>query len=275
LVEATHDDYRAVRIRAAESLAQYPLELVPPEERRSLGLALDELLAALRSQPDDYFSHYGLGNLHFGRGEFRLALAAFEVSLRIRPDFVPALVNIAMTQARLGEADAAEASLRAALEIEPANAAAHFNLGLLLLERAENRQAETHLRAALEASPGLAPAAYNLCVLLAEDRIDEALLWCRRAADSRPDDPRHAYTFAFYQHLAEDSPAALLTLRRLIERHPAYGDAYVLLGTIYEEEADTAAAIAAYRRALETGALTEDGRRRIRARLEALESPPQ
>jgi tetratricopeptide (TPR) repeat protein len=271
LLAATRDDYRVVRIRAAESLASYPEEFVPVEKRRGLELAFDELLAALRSRPDDYFTHYGLGNLHLGRGELRQALAAFETSLKLRPDFLPALVNIAMTQAQLGEAAAAEASLREAIEIEPDNAAALFNLGLLLLERGDDRQAEDNLRAALEAEPRFPAAAYNLCVLLAEDRLGEAIEWCRRAAELQPGDPRHAYTLAFYQNLGGDSPGAVRTLRGLIRRHPGYGDAYVLLGTVYEEVADTAAAIAAYSQALESGTLAEPDRRAIEARLLALQ----
>ncbi len=271
LLAATRDDYRVVRIRAAESLAGYPQELVPVEERRGLELAFGELLAALRSRPDDYFTHYGLGNLHLGRGELPQALAAFETALKLRPDFLPALVNIAMTQAQLGEADAAEASLREALEIEPTNAAAHFNLGLLMLERGDGRQAEVHLRAALETTPRFPAAAFNLCVLLAEDRLDEAIEWCRRAAELQPGDPRNAYTLAFYQNLGGDAPGAASTLRELIARHPRYGDAYVLLGTVYEEVADTAAAIAAYRQALEREVLAEPDRRVIEARLLALQ----
>ncbi|UCC83537.1 MAG: tetratricopeptide repeat protein [Gemmatimonadota bacterium] len=271
LLAATRDDYRVVRIRAAESLAAYPQELVPAAERRGLELAFDELLAALRSRPDDYFTHYGLGNLHLGRGELPQALAAFETALRLRPDFVPTLVNMAMTQAQLGETDAAEVTLRDALEIEPTNAAAHFNLGLLLLERGDARQAEEHLRAALETAPRFPAAAFNLCVLLAEDRLDEAIEWCRRAAELQPGDPRHAYTLAFYQNLGGDAPGAVRTLRGLIDRHPAYGDAFVLLGTVYEEMADTVAAIAAYSQALESGVLAEPDRRVIEARLLALQ----
>lgn len=271
LLAATRDDYRVVRIRAAESLATYSAELIGAEERRGLDLAFDELLTALRSRPDDYFSYYGLGNLHFGRGELSEALAAFDAALRLRPDFVPALVNIAMTRAQLGDAGSAEASLREALEIEPDNAAAHFNLGLLLLEDGDERGAEEHLRAALESAARFPAAAYNLCVLLAEDQLEEAIEWCRRAAEWQPSDPRHAYTLAFYQNLGGDSQAAVSTLHRLIQRHPAYGDAYVLLGTVHEEAADTAAAIAAYSQALESGVLADPDRRLIAARLRALQ----
>jgi tetratricopeptide (TPR) repeat protein len=271
LLAATRDDYRAVRIRAAESLASYPQELVPADQRPDLEAAFDELVAALRSRPDDPFSYYGLGNLHLGRGELPQALAAFETSLRLRPDFVPVLVNIAMTEARMGETEAAEGSLRRALEVEPDNAAAHFNLGLLLIEHGDERQAEEHLRSALAADPLFPAAAYNLCVLLAEDRLDEALEWCRRAAELQPGDPRNAYTLAFYQHLGGNSPAAVRTLLGLIDRHPAYADAYVLLGTVYEEGADTAAAIATYGRALESGVLAESDRRVIQSRLLALQ----
>lgn len=271
LLAATGDGYRVVRIRAAESLAGQPQDQIPAEARRDFDLAFEELLAALRSRPDDYFSHYGLGNLHLGRGELEQALAAFETSLKLRPDFVPSLVNTAMTQAQLGETEAAETLLREALEIEPANSAAHFNLGLLLLENGEDRLAEEHLRAALKATPRFPAAAYNLCVLLAEDRLAEAIQWCRRAAELQPGDPRHAYTLAFYQQLGGDAPAAVRTLRALVDRHPAYGDAYVLLGTLYEESADTAAAIAAYSQALESGVLTEPDRRVIESRLRALQ----
>ncbi len=130
--------------------------------------------------------------------------------------------------------------------------------------------AELQLRAALEADPEFAPAAYNLCVLLAEDRIDEALAWCRRADALEPQDPRNPYTLAFYQHYAGKREQAARTLRRLIERHPAYVDAYVLLGSIREEQADTAAAIALFRQALASGALADGDRALIQERLRAL-----
>ncbi|UCC75063.1 MAG: tetratricopeptide repeat protein [Gemmatimonadota bacterium] len=273
LLAATDDEFRVVRIRAAESLASYPLELVAPEERSSLGRAFDELIAALRSRPDNFFSYYGLGNLHLGRGELRQALAAFETALRLRPTFVPGLVNIAMTYARLGEADAAETWLREALEIEPANAAAHFNLGLLRLEEGDKRQAEAHLRSALEAEPTFAAAAYNLCVLLAEDRIDEALVWCRRADELDPGNPRHPYSLAYYLLLSGDPNGAIRVLRRSVSTHPSHVEAYELLGTIYEEAADSAAAIAVYRQALDSGALSENGRRLMQARLRTLNAP--
>ena len=84
----------------------------------------------------------------------------------------------------------------------------------------------------------------KISVMLAEDRLDEAIGWCRRAAELGPADPRHAYTLAFYQHLGGDAPGAVRTLRRLVDLHPGYGDAYVLLGTVHEEGADTAAASA-------------------------------
>ncbi len=235
LLAATRDDYRLVRVRAADALAGYPPERVPPGDRRTLDQAYRELEAAMRSRPDDFFSHYSLGNYHLARGELGLAILEYELALRIAPRFVPALVNLSMAHARLGDSDEAELSLRRALEVDSSNAAAHLNLGLLLLEEDATAQAEQHLRAAYQADSTFAAPAYNLCVLLAEDRIDEALEWCRRASHLDPDDARHPYTLAYYLYQQGDTAGALGTLRELLRRHPTYADALDLLTRIYEE----------------------------------------
>ena len=88
--------------------------------------------------------------------------------------------------------------LSAALRIAPDNAAANFNMGLVKAEKNEPREAEKYLKTAIKLDPQMAQAAYNLCVLTSKDRIDEAVNWCRKAADLRPQEPRYAFTLAFY-----------------------------------------------------------------------------
>ena len=96
----------------------------------------------------------------------------------------------------------------------------------------------------------MAQAAYNLCVILSKDRPDEAVDFCRKAAEIRPDQPRYAYTLAFYQQQKGDLAGAANVLDGLITKYPAYADAYVLLGGIYEKQGKKAEAEGVYNRGL-------------------------
>ena len=181
-----------------------------------------------------------------------------------------AMVNESMAYARLGETKKADESLQKALKISPNNAAANFNLGLLKAEQNDRKGAEKYLQAALKADPQMAQAAYNLCIITAKDRLNEAVPWCRKAADLRPQEPKYAYTLAFYLQQQGDSQSAATVLESLISRVPAYGEAYLLLGDIYKNQGKKKEAEATYREALGKEGLPPDARLRIDARLKAL-----
>lgn len=229
LVEATRDDFRIVRIRAAAALAPVPREMLSARDRDSVERSTSEFLASLRTRPDDSASHTNLGNFYMNRGNLDAAVSSFETALRLNPQSIVTLVNASLAYNLRGENDKAEACLRRALKVEPANAAANFNLGLLLGEMGRRAEARETLRAALKTDPGLAAAAYNLCVLESESNLQEAIRWCRQAADSRPQEPKYAYTLAFYLANSGDIRGATRILRELVDRHPAYTDARMLL----------------------------------------------
>ena len=190
LIEATADEYRLVRVRAAAGIAAFPRMTVPPAYQEQLKKAEQEYLASITARPDQWTSHYNLGNYQLSRGETREAVASFEKALAFEPQAVTAMVNASIAHARLGEIDKAEKSLQKALKLAPDNAAANFNMGLLKAEKKEPKQAESYLKKALKADPQMAQAAYNLCVITAKDRIGEAVAWCRKAAETRPAEPR-------------------------------------------------------------------------------------
>ena len=164
----------------------------------------------------------------------------------------------------------ADESLQKALKIAPDNAAANFNMGLLKAEQNDLKGAEKYLKAALKADPQMAQAAYNLCVITSKDRINEAVTYCKKAADLRPQEPRYAYTLAFYQLQKGDERAAVKTLDGLIEKQPAYADSYLLLGGIYEKQGKKEEAEKIYKKALETDGIPDQDKFRIDAQLEAL-----
>jgi tetratricopeptide (TPR) repeat protein len=232
LVEATSDEYRLVRVRAAAGIAAFPPMTAPPVYQAQLSKANEEYLASISARPDQWTSHFNMGNYQLGRGETKQAVASYQKALKLEPQAVMAMVNSSIAYAQIGEAGKAEKSLQEALNIAPDNAAANFNMGLVKAEKKELKQAEKYLNQAIKSDPQMAQAAYNLCIITAKDRISEAVTWCRQAAKLRPQEPRYAFTLAFYLNQKGDKDEAIRTLREIIEKYPGYKDAGMLLRDI-------------------------------------------
>jgi tetratricopeptide (TPR) repeat protein len=177
-----------------------------------------------------------MGNYHLSRGELKEAVASYREALGIEPQAVMAMVNSSIAYARMGENDKAEKSLQAALKTAPDSAAANFNMGLIKAEKNEPKEAEKYLKKAIKADPQMAQAAYNLCVITSKDRINEAVTWCRKAAELRPQEPRYAFTLAFYLNQKGNRDEAVRMLKEIIEKNPGYKDAETLLSEISRNE---------------------------------------
>jgi len=271
LLKATGDEYHLVRIRAASALATYPRDALTLPDRQRLKRATNELEVSLRCRPDDWGSHYNMGNYRLDRGDLRGALASFRIASKLRPDAVPPLVNASMAHARLGQTAQAEATLLRALSICPGSAAVNFNLALLMAERRDMAKTERYLRAALTAEPNMAEAAYNLSIVLSEDRVLEALRWSRKAVSLRPDSAEYAYMLALLLHRTGDSNGAIRLLTRMVEARVAHANTYRLLGMIHEKAGNIENAEAVYRRGLANDRLPPQARSAFGTRLQALE----
>jgi len=271
LIEATRDDYRVVRVRAATSLASYPRMLLQDKESKALEKATREYIASLQARPDHWSSHYNLGNYYMNMGAYEHALAALETAMKFEPNSAVPVVNASTAHARLGRNSKAEELLTKALAIEPDSAIAHFNMGLLQAEKKDFGKAEEHLCSALKADPQMAEAAYNLGVLISDDRASEAINLIRKAFELRPN-PGYAYTLAFYMRRNRDPERAGELLHLIKNQWPAYGDAYLLLGDIYEDQGKKEKAAAIYREALTQERLSRQDRYRIELKLKTLET---
>lgn len=235
LLRATTDKFRLVRIQAAGALAGLPAVALPSDMGDSLKRANEEMLTSLTSRPDDWSSHYNLGNLYMTQGNLEQSVAAFKTATKLRPDAVLPLVNTSIAYARLGQDPEAEAVLRQALRLAPRNSAANFNLGLLLAGKGETEEAEWCLRTALDADPTLDRAAYNLGLLLASERPVESVSWLKKARDLKPKDPQYSYTLAFYQAQNGDTVSAIEILQAMVDEGMNYPDAYMFLIELYKK----------------------------------------
>jgi tetratricopeptide (TPR) repeat protein len=268
LVAATGDDYRLVRIRAAQTLAGIPEIRLGEPHASNLKKATEEYLASLMARPDQWTSHYNLGNYHLARLDYSAAVSSYDTAIRLDPIEIPPWVNLSIAWARQGDTGKADEALRKALALEPNNAEANFNMGLLKAELNDLPQAEKHLRRAFKADAQMAPAAYNLCVLLGEKRHGETLGFCRQAAALRPQDPRYVWAYAYYQNKNGDHQTAAATLENFLSRQPAFGDGHLLLADIYVQMGERQKAEGVYRRAIERNTLNPRDRSRIEAALQ-------
>ena len=188
----------------------------------------------------------------------------------MEPAALMPMVNKSMAHARMGDTQNAHETLKKALKTAPESAVVNFNLALVEAQEKDLQAAENHLRTAFDTDPQMAEAAYNLCVLLSRDRIEEALGYCRKAVEIRPDQPRYAYTLAYYQQQKGDLSGATEVLERLIAAYPSYGDAYLLLGKIYEKGGKRAEAKRTYERGIGVQEIPERCRFQMKFRLESL-----
>jgi tetratricopeptide (TPR) repeat protein len=232
LAQATGDEYKLVRVRAAAGIAAYPLMITPPAYQAQLKKAELEYLSSITARPDQWTSHYNMGNYQLGHGETKKAVASYQAALKLDPQAIMPMVNTSIAYAQMGESDKAEKSLQKALKQSPDNAAANFNMGLVKAEKKDLQAAEKYLKLAFKFDPQMAQAAYNLCIITAKDRINEAVTWCRKASDLRPQDPKYAYTLAFYLNQKGEKAEAIRILKPIVEKYPKYKDAEMLLKDI-------------------------------------------
>ncbi len=272
LVKAARDPYRLVRVRAAGSLAGIPVERLQPADKTAVEAASAEFMAAMRARPDQASAHFNLANYQAQCGELDKATASYAIAARLDDRDPAPLVNASLVHNAQGDNAAAEKALREALARDPQNVAAHLNLGMLLGEMGRTADAQAAFRAALAADPTSAVAAFNLGVMLANAGDAEGLTWCRRAVELRPDEPRYAYTLAFYLRHAEDQAGAIKVLEPLVKRGPADAPIYALLAECHVHQGDRQAAAEVYRAAMNDPHLTNQDRATFAMRLEALET---
>ncbi|NLI82432.1 MAG: ammonia-forming cytochrome c nitrite reductase subunit c552 [Deltaproteobacteria bacterium] len=278
LLKATEDEYRLVRVRSAMALSAYPRTMLGEADFQRLERASMELVDALEVRPDDWESHYTLGNYLLNREYLPASLVAYDAASRLNPRRTAPLLNASIAAARLGEMNKAEEFLQRALKIEPASPVIHFHMALLRADQGDYPRAESHLREALKADPQMAEAACNLCVLLARDRLEEALQWCRRAHEIDPENGKYAYTLAFYERKSGNTEVAGRILRELTDREPIHVEAVLLLCEILEEQGMQKEAREMLARALTRESLASRDRYRLFLKVQEMEkreSPPQ
>jgi len=137
---------------------------------------------------DNSLVHNNLGAALHTQGRRAEALEHFQEALRIRPDYVDALMNSGVILLDLGRFPEATEMFRQAVRLVPGTSTAHFYLGQALSAQGLSGDAEASLREALRLHPDSAEAATYLGIVLsAQGRFAEAEVSLRDALRIRPD----------------------------------------------------------------------------------------
>ena len=186
--------------RDSESLWTHTLSVTTRNApaHNNLGVALvgcgqvDSAIAhfqkSLEIKPDYTEAHNNLGLALAGRGQVDSAIVHYQKALEIKPDFAQAHYNLGLALAGCGQVDSAIAHYQKALEIKPDYAQAHNNLGLALAGRGQVDSAIAHYQKALKNNPDPAAVHYNFGnALTGLGQLDEAIAHYQKALDIKPD----------------------------------------------------------------------------------------
>lgn len=274
LSAATRDPVRLVRVRAAAGLLTVAGGVLPGERSGDVRRAIDEYLAGLKARGHQWDAQYNLGNFYMGRQQIEQAVRHFQWAVQLRPDNPPALINSALCYNQLGHNDRAEKALREVVRLDPNSVPAHLNLGLLLGELGRFSEAGAEFQTTLRLDPNSAVAAYNLGVILSRDKINEAIIWCRKAYQLQPKDGKYGYTYAYYLYQNGRSNQAIDVLTSMVDQQTDSVEAYVFLGQIYQDRGQIGEAVAVYSRALQNPRLPQEDRDLLMDKLRTSPSRP-
>jgi tetratricopeptide (TPR) repeat protein len=216
---------------------------------RSFPQALELVRPALEASPANPELWAMQGTAYAGMGNQKDALASFQRSLKIAPDYLPALKGAAQI-----EFDAASPTaiplLEKILRAKPADLTAHGMLAVLEYQQGDCVAAVPHFEKAISlfASRPEALHAYAAC-LVKQKRLQEATQVLQRSVALNPQDPQERRVLASVQLMAQRPQEALTTLAQVLNANPD-AQTLELASQAFEQDHDTEKAVDALRKAI-------------------------
>jgi predicted CXXCH cytochrome family protein len=144
------DDITSVRMEVAMSLAGVPLDQIPADQANLLRNLFNEYIDIQNQHVDMPGVQLQLGIFYVTRQDLPSAEAAYREAIRINPQLIPAMLNLADLLRQQNREDEARVILLDALKIAPDHGAALHALGLLETRRGQTEKALHYLGRAAE-----------------------------------------------------------------------------------------------------------------------------
>lgn len=211
--------------------------------------ALELLRPALQASPNNAELWAMQGAAYAGENKNKEALASFDKSLQISPDYLPALQGAAQIEFAAAN-PAAIPLIQRVLRLRPSDQTGHAMLAILEYQQGNCAAAVPHFEKAgsLFDSRVTALHAYGICLVRIK-QLDRAIAVFQRVVALEPDDPQERRLVASVQLMAQEPQDALTSLQPLLQASP---DAETLdvVSAAYEGAGDTAQAVNALRQAI-------------------------
>lgn len=209
------------------------------------------LQQALKLKPDYVEAIVLLGEINLRAGKPQAVVTAMEELHKNRPDLPQVRVLLAVAYQLLGRLENAASLFREQLAFSPESAEDHFRLGLILGQQNKNDEARLELEKAAELSPDNWRAIDPLLELdLMEARPAAALERVRQYLQRRPDDAGGHYMLGKIHAAQAHWSDAESELRRAIELDPNLEVAYSGLVSVYVAQEKLPEAVAQLQGAL-------------------------
>ena len=181
-----NDPSSSVRFEVASVLISGYSELLPEQQAQLLPL-IDEYRQMLEVSSDSPSTQIAIASLELGMGNLPAVEAAYHQALRIEPNLVPALLNLADFYRSTGEEALVQPLLQKALTAAPESAATNHIYGLYLVRQKNYQAALEYLKTAVEAEDAEPRYAYVYAIALENNaQIEQAIETLAAANDRWP-----------------------------------------------------------------------------------------
>jgi predicted CXXCH cytochrome family protein len=206
---------------------------------------------ALRKKPDFRPAIKQLAATLIGKGEYARATEVLRQAIASPPTDEALFTDLGNTYLRQGMFPQAQQTLRRALEINPEQPEAQNLLGLVAVQKDDATEAETRFRAALRSQPDFAEAHNNLGNVLAGDHnYSEAEYHFQRAVAINPKYADAHHSYALVLALTQSYDQAVAELRAAIRLDGKNAQTHDDLGDILLAQGQADRAAEEYRQAV-------------------------
>jgi tetratricopeptide (TPR) repeat protein len=206
----------------------------------------------IKKSPQSSGAYNSRGNAFAAKGDIESAIADYNRSVEILPEYVDVYNNLANAYKRKGDFDNAIANYNKVLKLNPYHVAGHYNRGVALLEAKQLDQAIVDFSNALAVDPRLAEGYEGRGeAYLQKGDVDKALADFKNAAHFSPYFAGAHYMLGTAYTRKSDFDNAGLEFNEAIRLDPTRAEYFDSRGTIYGAKKDLDRAMADFNKAIE------------------------
>ena len=223
------DSSLSVRYQIAVTLSDV-LNQLPADQQHDLISLIDEYRNSLAVSADSPATQLSIATLEIRLGNLNKAEQAYLHALRIEPNYVPALINLADFYRGTGQEEKSEPLFKKALRLSPDSGAAYHSYGLFLVRKQNYDGALPYLKAAVGKNDALPRYAYVYAVALDSiGRADDAVKILIKANERWPNQYNLLMTLIIYLEKTGNTNSVYKYLSRLTAIAPNAADVKKLL----------------------------------------------